>query len=171
MYWTQTKFDPNAFLFSTVNAFNISVRLNVTQPMQAIKVSYFNGPIFGSDLYISDSSNPNRYNYINPGYAFQMPSFLVNSSNAMNTNTAITAFSNFMSDEIEVYSTDRNLYFIIYKYLINNIKIGKIYVIPYTLKIENHKFDSYLAHLSTKNTSKNFFRKKFIFKNILIICT
>ena len=121
-YGSNVKYDPNAFLFSLVNGYNAPAKMNVTQPMQVITVSYSNGPIFGSsrDLYISDSSNVNTQSYSNLGSNFQLPNFLLNLTNATNSSASTTgnktsssflAGSNsFMTLEIEVYSTDRNLY-------------------------------------------------------------
>ena len=118
-YGSNVKYDPNAFLFSLVNGYNAPAKMNVTQPMQVITVSYSNGPIFGSsrDLYISDSSNVNTQSFSNLGMDFQLPSFLLNISNATSPSvstgniifsTFLAGSYNFITSEIEVYSTDRN---------------------------------------------------------------
>ncbi len=99
--------------------------MNVTQPQNAILASYYNGPTFGInyDIYITDNSNASIYSFSNLGSSFQLPSFLLNSSNSTNStfNSSTTgAFSNntassflagsynFITYEIEIYSTDRN---------------------------------------------------------------
>ena len=118
------KYDANAFIFSLVNNYNISVRMNATQPQNAILASYYNGPTFGNsnDIYIADDSNASINSFSNLGYGFKLPSFILNSSNSTNStfnssttgvfsnNTASSFLAgsyNFMTYEIEIYSTNR----------------------------------------------------------------
>ena len=90
--------DPNAFIFSLVNSFNISVKMNIKQSYYAAYDSSYYGPTFGGghDIYISDQSNTNTNSYSNI-YSYEMPSF--------GYATSLLAGSyNFKTFEIEVYS-------------------------------------------------------------------
>ena len=102
-YGSQAKYDPKGFLFSLVNGYNISVKMNLNKLLYPIQTSYSSGPIFGinNDIYIADRSNININSYSKVSNGFQSPSFLFNSS--------LAGTYNFMTTEIEVYSVYRNL--------------------------------------------------------------
>ena len=92
------KNDPNAFIFSLVNSFNKSVRMNVKQSRYAVLPNSYYGPTFGDgpDIYISDQSNTNTdsSSFI---YSYEMPDFGSSSS-------LLAGGYSFTTSEIEVYS-------------------------------------------------------------------
>ena len=121
------KYDENAFLFSLVNDYNTSVRMNITPSRPAIMTGLNLGLIFGqaasisiphfigidsSDLYIDFLLNQG---YSDIGRSYQLPSFLLDSNNKTNASKTFLAGSNiFHPVEIEVYySPDRKYIFIL----------------------------------------------------------
>lgn len=99
-------YDPNSFIFSFINNFNNSVKMNIKNALNSIVTRSSNGPIFGTgyDIYISDKSNINSdsYSYIS---GYEMPSFGY-------STTLLAGSYNFKTFEIEVYSViiDRMYY-------------------------------------------------------------
>jgi len=94
------KFDSNAFIFSLVNTYNITVKMPVIIPQYAIYASDSYGPTFGGghDFYInSDGSSGNS----NLGYAYQLPSFLSYGTTSAQSFLAGSYF--FTPIDIEVY--------------------------------------------------------------------
>jgi hypothetical protein len=71
----QYKYDSNAFIFSLVNNYNITVKMSVKYPQYAIYAYDSYGPTFGAghDFYIGSDGS---YGYSNLGYYYQLPSFL-----------------------------------------------------------------------------------------------
>ena len=96
------KSDSAAFLFSLVNSYNVSVKMDVSQPNNAIFSYPYYSMIFGGghDLYC-------KYDqcYSNLGHSYQMPSFLTYGSNA--AQSFLGGSSSFQAVEIEVYWIDR----------------------------------------------------------------
>ena len=109
------KFDSTAYLFSLVNSYNVSVKMNVTQPNNAIYAHPYYSVNFGGghDLYCSYDQ---CYSYL--GYSYQLPSFLTQYSTE--AQSFLGGSSNFQAVEIEVYWIDRELIFYIYYKLLNN---------------------------------------------------
>lgn len=93
------KYDANAFIFSLTNSYNVSVKMNVTDPANAI----YAGPnyliSFGLyDFYIYDGGNGYSYNL---GNNYQLPSFLTIYGSAQ---SFLAGSQKFKAVEIEVYS-------------------------------------------------------------------
>ena len=120
------KYDENAFLFSLVNDFNTSVRMNITQPSSpAIMTGVNSGLIFGKAESISipyfldiDSSDLHidfimTQGYSDIGKSYQLPAFLSDPKIRPDISKFFLAGSNiFYPVDIEVYSTvDRNFIF------------------------------------------------------------
>jgi hypothetical protein len=100
-YWYyQFKNDTNAFLFSLVNSYNTSVKMNVIQPQYAICT--YNGPTFGGgfDLYVALD---NSYGYSNLGSSYELPSFLAMYGAHSYQSQSFLAGS-FQLVEVEVYA-------------------------------------------------------------------
>ena len=100
-------FDTNAFLFSLVNSYNTSVKMNIIQPQNAIYASSYYGPTFGGghDLYVALDSS---YAYSNLGHSYQLPSFLANYGvNSQQAQSFLAGSYNFQLVEVEVYQIDR----------------------------------------------------------------
>ncbi len=118
--WSQVsgfQADANAFLFSLVNPFDISVKMNIVNFYSAIYngqdyVNRFYNNIlgFGSEFLLNDFSNKYK-NYAWPTSTsnFEIPDF-VNGDITRLINKA----TDFLTDQIEVYSVniDRNFFFI-----------------------------------------------------------
>ena len=103
----QYTFDTNAFLFSLVNSYNTSVKMNIIQPQNAIYASSYYGPTFGGghDLYVALDSS---YAYSNLGHSYQLPSFLANYGvNSQQAQSFLAGSYNFQLVEVEVYQIDR----------------------------------------------------------------
>jgi hypothetical protein len=98
------KYDLNAFLFSLVNPYNISVILNITKPEYAIYAYNYYGPTFGGghDIYFYGGSNDSVSGYSNLGNSYKL------SSNIYNTQSFLTGSYQIAASEIEVYQLDRN---------------------------------------------------------------
>jgi hypothetical protein len=92
------KNDPNAFLFSLINAYNESFRLNVTRPENAIFCSDYTFPSFGtgSDLYVSET-----YSYSYLGFTYMAPFDFTYAT--VESQTFLAGSRNFQPIEIEVY--------------------------------------------------------------------
>lgn len=71
----QYKNDPTAFLFSLVNSYNVSIKMQVKNPANAIYTSFQYGPTFGQGFDAYFDSNLNFFSY-SLGYSYQLPSFL-----------------------------------------------------------------------------------------------
>ena len=105
--YNKYKFDTNAFLFSLVNSYNTSVKMNIIQPQNAIYASSYYGPTFGGghDLYVALDSS---YAYSNLGHSYQLPSFLANYGvNSQQAQSFLAGSYNFQLVEVEVYQIDR----------------------------------------------------------------
>ena len=103
----QHKFDTNAFLFSLVNSYNTSVKMNIIKTQYAIYASSNYGPTFGEghDLYVGSDGTQG---YSNLGYSYQLPSFLANYGvNSQQAQSFLAGSYNFPVVEVEVYQIDR----------------------------------------------------------------
>ena len=109
------KFDSTAYLFSLVNSYNVSVKMNYTESNYAIYAYPYYSVMFGvgHDLYCSYDQ---CYSYL--GYSYQLPSFLTQYSTE--AQSFLGGSYNFQAVEIEVYWIDRELIFYIYYKLLNN---------------------------------------------------
>ena len=96
----QYKYDSSSFLFSLVNSYNVSVKMNILNLNYAIYASPSYGVYFGSgsDLYCYD--NLNCYSYFSGSY--QLPSFLRRFS--QESEFFLGGNNRFSAVEIEVYS-------------------------------------------------------------------
>ena len=100
-------YDPNSFLFSLTNPYNMPLLLNVIKPIFSIYVSTNSGPTFGNgDLSIADQSYSFPNSYSNLGQAYNLPSIL----NPV-ASSFLTGPRNTLVTEIEVYSLN-GIYFI-----------------------------------------------------------
>ena len=101
----QYKYDSNAFIFSLVNTYNITVKMSVIYPHHAIYAYDSYGPTFGSghDFYINSDGS---YCYSNLGYAYQLPSFLIYGTTS--AQSFLAGSYSFTPLDIEVYT--RNFY-------------------------------------------------------------
>ena len=98
----QYKSDSTAFLFSLVNSYNVSVKMDIIKEEYAIYSHPYYSMIFGGglDLYCNyDQCN----SYL--GYSYQLPNFLTYGSNA--AQSFLGGSSSFQAVEIEVYWIDR----------------------------------------------------------------
>lgn len=107
--WGETsqlwQYDKNAFLFSLVNQFNTSYKMNVINPELALRV-YPNELDIGLEILINDEFNTNlNYGWSGVGNSFELPNFL-NDTGYMLINTYS---SGFYAYEIEVYEVDGKL--------------------------------------------------------------
>jgi len=96
--------DANAFLFSLVNSYNTSVKMNVIQPQYAIYSAPYNGPVFGGghDLYVEFD---NSYGYSDLGNSYELPSFLaMYGTYSQQTQSFLAGSYRFQAVEVEVYS-------------------------------------------------------------------
>jgi len=104
------KYDSNAFLFSLVNSYNITVKMPVIRPEYAIYTYDSSGPTFGAghDFYINSNGSSG---YSNLGQAYQLPSFFTYGK--LSAQSFLAGSYNFKPIEIEVYSIfiDRKLKF------------------------------------------------------------
>ena len=98
----QYKYDSSAFLFSLVNSYNVSVKMNILNPNYAIYASPSNGIYFGrgNELYCYDNLNNLCYSYF--GGSYQLPSFLTMYS--QQSQSFLGGNYSFRAVEIEVYS-------------------------------------------------------------------
>jgi len=98
----QWQYDPNAFLFSFVNQFNISIKMNVSNPEYALRV-YPTELYIGYEILINDEfSNNLNYGWSGPGQSYQLPDFVNNSGYFLISNQS----SSFYISELEVYQVD-----------------------------------------------------------------
>ena len=105
--WEETdqmwQYDKDAFLFSLINQFDTSVKMNILNPANALRV-YSNELDIGLELLINDEFNTS----LNYGWSrsdsnsFELPSFLNNSGYLLIN----TYSSGFYAYEIEVYQVD-----------------------------------------------------------------
>ena len=94
--------DSNAFLYSLVNSYNISVKMNFTQTENAIDCSPSNGVAFGNVRDLSCSCDQcNSY----LGFSYKLPSFLSYGSDEPYSFLGGSRF--FQAVEIETYWIDR----------------------------------------------------------------
>ena len=101
------KFDSTAFLFSLVNKYNVSVKMNIIKGKYAIYANPLYGFVFGGgwDLYCDKNQC-----YSTLGNSYQLPNFLSLGSNQ--ADIFLAGKSTFQPVEIEVYWIDRiNLIF------------------------------------------------------------
>ena len=98
-------YDSNAFLFSFVNAYNISARMNVNPfyAQFAIYSSSSSGPSFGG-IYLPDSSNINECS--SNIFPYNLPSFVP----FKNSSSLLAGSSSFLTQEIEVYTFNNGKY-------------------------------------------------------------
>jgi len=97
------KYDANAFIFSLTNSYNVSVKMNVTNPANAIYASPNYLINFGSfEFYIYDGGSGYSYNL---GSSYKLPSFLTTYGSAQ---SFLAGTSYFKPVEIEVYSQSLN---------------------------------------------------------------
>jgi hypothetical protein len=97
-------FDSNAFIFSLRRSGNSNKeRFNVTRPDSAIYGYSSYGPTFGGgfDIYVSDSSNTNRYSYSNLGNSYQLPKNITYGS--VEARNYLAGSLKWKTTEIEVY--------------------------------------------------------------------
>ncbi len=96
--------DSNAFLFSLINQYNFSVKLNIksTNTLSAITNSAYYGPCFSLDFCIADNSNQGKLSYSVLGTSYQLPFIYTLGYSAPPTFLAGSTF--FQTSEIEVYS-------------------------------------------------------------------
>ena len=96
------KSDSTAFLFSLVNSYNVSVKMNVSRTYYAIYSSPTYGIAFGGgyDLFCSYDQ---CYSYL--GNSYQLPSFLTYGTNE--AKSFLGGSYNFQPVEIEVYRINR----------------------------------------------------------------
>jgi len=107
--------DAYAFLFSLVNSYNTSVKMNVIQPQYAIYSAPIDGPVFGGghDFNVSlDNSYGNSF----LGHSYELPSFLaMYGIYSQQAHSFLTGSYYFQAVEVEVYSIqiqiDRNTIF------------------------------------------------------------
>jgi hypothetical protein len=98
----QWQYDPNAFIFSFVNQFNISIKMNVSNPEYALRV-YPTELFIGYEILINDEfSNNLNYGWSGPGQSYQLPDFVNNSGYFLISNQS----SSFYISELEVYQVD-----------------------------------------------------------------
>jgi hypothetical protein len=97
----QYKYDSNAFLFSLVNTFNISVKMSINLPQYAILAYTSYGPTFGGghDLNINIDGSAGSSNL---GHTYQLPSFLTYGT--ASAQSFLAGSNNFKPIEIEVYT-------------------------------------------------------------------
>ena len=95
------KHDTTAFLFSLVNRYNVSVKMNVTKPESAIYADAYYGIVFGGGCDLQCSSDQCS-SYL--GNSYQLPSFLTYNSNEANYFLGGSPY--FQAIEIEVYLID-----------------------------------------------------------------
>ena len=102
------KSDSTAFLFSLVNSYNVSVKMNLVIFENAIYSDPSYGIVFGGDSafrYRHDLYCFNDQCSNNLGFSCELPGFLTYGSNAAQSFLAGSA--NFQPVEIEVYWIDR----------------------------------------------------------------
>ena len=104
--YNKYKFDTNAFLFSLVNSYNTSVKMNIIKTQYAIYASSNYGPTFGEghDLYVGSDGTQG---YSNLGYSYQLPSFLANGYYSQQAHSFLAGSYNFQLVEVEVYQIYR----------------------------------------------------------------
>lgn len=100
------KYDSNAFLFSLINPYNISIKMNITKPEYAIYAYNYYGPTFGGgfDFYFTGGSNDSISGNTNLGHSYQLPS-------NYNSYSFLTGSNQIVASEIEVYQLDGMIIF------------------------------------------------------------
>jgi len=108
--YSEYKRDPNAFLFTFKNPYNMPMKLKVINPKYAVYHDYSYGPTFGwwHDLHVCDDSNLKKSSYIwsssyeTPGeYNDDFASFLTGDLFYGNLN--LDKFPKFKVAEIETF--------------------------------------------------------------------
>jgi hypothetical protein len=97
-------FSTYLFIFSLRRSGNSNKeRFNVTRPDSAIYGYSSYGPTFGGgfDIYVSDSSNTNRYSYSNLGNSYQLPKNITYGS--VEARNYLAGSLKWKTTEIEVY--------------------------------------------------------------------
>ena len=96
----QYKSDSTAFLFSLVNSYNVSVKMNIIQEKYAINCYPLYSVVFGGghDLFCSSYYNIYKSNL---GHSYQLPNFLTYGSNE--AQSFLAGSPSFQPVEIEVY--------------------------------------------------------------------
>ena len=96
--------DSTAFIYSLVNSYNVSVKMNITKPDYAIYSTPSYSIAFGDygnlDFYCDNDQCES-----NLGYSYESPSFFTSSS--IEANTFLGGTKYFQAVEIEVYWIDR----------------------------------------------------------------
>ena len=92
-----TKSDSTAFLFSILNSYNVSVKMDIFQPIYAISASPYSSIVFGGD----DLRCTKDQCYSNLGQSYKIPSFLT--ENSYEAYSFLGGSPNFQAVEIEVY--------------------------------------------------------------------
>ena len=95
--WSGGRYDSNAFIFSLINAYNKSVKMNVFKPQHAILSAPQYGPCF-YDLCIVGVG----YGFSNLGDSYSVPSFIPNTTYDYQTFLAGSRW--FTPIEVEVYA-------------------------------------------------------------------
>ena len=94
------KNDPNAFMFSLLNNYNMTAKMPTTNPSTAIYASWEYGPVFGSGWDVYFDYQLNFYSY-GLGYSYQLPSYLTMYGKA---ETFFGGSYSFLPYDMEVYS-------------------------------------------------------------------
>ena len=102
--WESTgryKSDPNAFIFSLINAHSTPQLIPVKwDSAYTIKCDASNGPTFSNDILISSNSNKNNSSYSNLGNGFN---FAIFSSGCEQAQAFLAGSYKFQTSEIEVF--------------------------------------------------------------------
>lgn len=104
----QYKYDSSAFLFSLVNSYNMSLKMNIINTNTAIYTGSSYSVTFGGGFDLSCYDNQKCYSYL--GNTYQLPSFLTMYS--QQAQSFLGGNYSFSAVEIEVYSIfiDRKLH-------------------------------------------------------------
>ena len=101
--WSQYKNDPTAFLFSLVNSYNVSIKMNIIEDNWAIYCYPTYGITFGSGYDLNCDNSGECFS--SPGRTFQLPSFLQNSNDSREAMSFLAGtYYRFKPVEIEVYA-------------------------------------------------------------------
>jgi hypothetical protein len=100
----QFKNDTNTFLFSLVNSYNTSVKMNVIQSQYAVYSAPYNGPVFGGGHDLNVALD-NSYSYSNLGSSYELPSFLAKyGEHSYQSQSFLAGSYSFQLVEVEVYA-------------------------------------------------------------------
>lgn len=103
------KCDEDAFVYSLVNPSNTQIKINCTNPENAIYCHPNYGPTFGKlwscDIYIGDYSNTNNGNHSDLGINYEHP---MHTWNSLEAQEFLAGSYYFKTAEIEVYHVDKD---------------------------------------------------------------